>query len=105
MAANLSALALALALVLSLSITACARHPPLTPVSAETLAARLANDQCYRQFGERPFKAEDYAAELTDGRWHWGTENGGPVDGYEIEVSFARDGGDKHIVIRGRDRE
>lgn len=90
---------------LGLAMISCASHPSLTPVSAETLAARLANERCFREFGERPFNAEDYAAELTDGRWHWGTENGGPVDGYEIEVSFAPDGGKELVVIRGRDRE
>lgn len=90
---------------LCLALIACAKHPPLSPVSAETLAARLANERCYKQFGERPFKAEDFAAELSEGRWHWGTENGAPVDGYEVEVSFAGDGGKKRVVIRGRDRE
>lgn len=92
-------------LVIGFWIAACSHHPSLTPVSAETLAAQIANEKCRQEFGEQPFKPEDYAAELTDGRWHWGTENGSHVDGYEIEVSFLPDGSDKQVVIRGRNRE
>ncbi len=91
---------------LGLFLAACAHHhPPLSPVSAATLAANLANERCYKEFGEKPFTSDDFDATIDQGRWEWGTENGGPVDGYEVEVSFARDGGDRRVVIRGRDRE
>lgn len=88
-----------------LSLLACAHHPQLTQVSAAALAAKLANERCGKDFGERPFRAEDFDATLQNGRWEWGTENGSPIDGYEVEVSFAHDGRDSRTVIRGRDRE
>ena len=93
----------ALLLILSLllgSFNACAPHPPLSPVSAGTLAARLANDRCQKSFGSRPFTATDFEALLDNGRWHWGTTDGGKVDGYEVEVSFDRTGGKKKVVVK-----
>jgi hypothetical protein len=90
---------------LSLFLYACAYHPPLSQYSAATLAAKLANERCSREFGEHPFKAEDFDATLNEGRWEWGTGNGSPVDGYEVEVSFAPDGNASQIVLRGRDRD
>lgn len=79
---------------------ACAgtRHP-LTPVSAGTLAARLANERCEKEFGKRPFAPEDFEALLDEGRWHWGTADGGKVDGYEVEVSFDRAGRKKKVSV------
>jgi hypothetical protein len=82
------------------ALNACAPRPPLSPVSAGTLAARLANDRCQKSFGNRPFSATDFEALLDDGRWHWGTANGGKVDGYEVEVSFDRTGGKKKVVVK-----
>jgi hypothetical protein len=88
-----------------LVLSACSHHPPLTPVSAANLAAQLANERCYHEFGERPFTGDDFDATLAEGRWEWGTLNGGPIDGYEVEVSFAKTGEDRRVVIRGQDRE
>jgi hypothetical protein len=82
------------------ALNACAPHPPLSPVSAGTLAARLANDRCQKSFGSRPFSETDFEAMLDDGRWHWGTIDGGKVDGYEVEVSFDRTGGKKKVVVK-----
>ncbi len=96
---------LRLRVFLTLAFVACTQHPQLTQVSAATLAADLANERCFREFGERPFKSEDFDATLQDGRWQWGTENGGPVDGYLVDVSFAKDGGHKQVVLRGRNRD
>lgn len=98
-------LGFALSLTLSLALSACSYHPPLSQYSAANLAAKLANERCSREFGERPFKAEDFDATLNQGRWEWGTGNGSPVDGYEVEVSFSPEGKASQIVIRGRDRE
>lgn len=92
-------------LLLALAFMACTQRPSLTQVSAATLAAELANEKCYREFGERPFKSEDFDAALHQGRWQWGTDNGGHIDGYLIEVSFDKDGGGRQIVLEGRDRE
>ncbi len=96
---------LRLRVFLALAFVACTQHPQLTQVSAATLAADMANEKCFREFGERPFKSEDFGATLQDGRWQWGTENGGPIDGYLIEVSFAKDGSHSVVVLQGRNRD
>jgi hypothetical protein len=86
--------------VLSAILAACAPHRPLSPVSAGTLAASLANDRCQKSFGSRPFAATDFEALLDDGRWHWGTRDGGKIDGYEVDVSFDRTGGAPDVVVK-----
>jgi hypothetical protein len=83
-----------------LFLCACARHPPLSPVSAGTLAADLANDRCQKQYGKRPFRPDDFEAMLDQGRWRWGTIDGGKVDGFEVEISFDRAGGSKLVTVR-----
>ena len=84
----------------SLALLACARHPPLTPVSAGALAARLANDRCQQVYGARPFQADDFEASQDAGRWHWGGSESGKVDGYEVDVSFDRFGGAGQVMVR-----
>ncbi len=81
-------------------MSACARHPPLSPVSASALAARLANDRCQKTYGKRPFRQDDFEAMLEQGRWHWGTPDGGKVDGFDVRISFDRDGGGKQVMVR-----
>ncbi len=78
----------------------CAPHAALSPVSASTLAARLANEECGKNFGSRPFAPEDFEAMLDGGRWHWGTIDGAKVDGYLVEISFDRTGGGKSVVVK-----
>jgi hypothetical protein len=81
-------------------LSACAgTREPLTPVSAGTLAARLANDRCEKNFGKRPFAPDDFEALLDQGRWHWGTADGGKVDGYEVEVTFNQGGGKRKVAV------
>jgi hypothetical protein len=94
---RIQGLSLALALFF---LSACAAPRPLSPVSAGTLAARLANDRCQKQFGKRPFAPDDFEAVLDDGRWHWGTPGGGKVDGFEVDVSFDRGGRAKRVDVR-----
>lgn len=90
-----------LSIILALAgLIACASRPALTPVSAGSLAAKMANDRCQSLYGQRPFHAEDFEASDRDGRWHWGTRDGQKVDGFEVEVSFARDGGADSIMVR-----
>ena len=84
----------------ALLLGACASSRPLTPVSAGTLAADLANARCQSEFGARPFHPEDFEARLKDGRWQWGTPDGGKVDGYEVEVSFDADGASRQVEVR-----
>lgn len=83
-----------------LMLAACAgTGGPLSPVSAGTLAARLANERCEKEFGKRPFAPDDFEALLDQGRWHWGTADGGKVDGYEVEVTFDRSGGKRKVAV------
>lgn len=81
-------------------LCSCAAHRTLTPYSAGTLAADLANDRCGDAYGKRPFRPDDFEAILDQGRWHWGTDEGGKVDGFEVEVSFDRDGGGREVMVR-----
>jgi hypothetical protein len=82
------------------ALLACAPHRALSPVSASVLAARLANDQCQKTYGKRPFAPDDFEARLDNGRWFWGTPDGGKVDGFEAEISFDRDGGARDVKVR-----
>jgi hypothetical protein len=78
----------------------CASNRPLSPVSAGTLAASLANERCQKTYGARPFHPEDFEAVMDNGRWRWGTPDGGKVDGYEVEISFDRTGRSKNVMVR-----
>ncbi|MDB5051083.1 MAG: hypothetical protein JWO30_4154 [Fibrobacteres bacterium] len=93
-------LRLLIASAILLFLCACAPHPSLSPVSAGTLAADLANDRCQKVYGKRPFRPDDFEALLDRGRWHWGTIDGGKVDGFEVEISFDRAGGSKQVMVR-----
>jgi hypothetical protein len=84
----------------SLFLAACAAPRPMTSVSAGALAARLANDRCQKAYGQRPFAPEDFEAILQDKRWHWGTAEGGKVDGYEVDVSFDASGRRPRVDVR-----
>lgn len=90
----------AAALPAALLLAACAASRPLTPVSAGDLAARLANEKCLKEFGARPFHAQDFEARLEGGRWHWGTSSGEKVDGYEVDVSFDAEGDSRAVDVR-----
>ena len=88
------------ALVVLLVSACAASRTSLTPVSAGTLAARLANDRCLKAYGKTPFAPDDFEAAMDNGRWHWGTPDGGKVDGFEVEVSFDPRGGARRIDVR-----
>ena len=87
-------------LSLCLFLCACAPRPTLSSVSAGARAASLANARCQKEYGKRPFEPEDFEARLDRGRWHWGTPDGGKVDGFEAEVSFDRQGGSDSVRVR-----
>jgi hypothetical protein len=78
----------------------CAAGRPLNPVSAGTLAARLANERCQRVYGARPFAPDDFEAVREKDGWQWGTATGGKVDGYEVKVSFDERGGKRNVEVR-----
>jgi hypothetical protein len=95
----------ALILVTVLQMTGCAPAPARhTPYSAGVLAARLANEECRQRYGETPFAPQDFETLLEDGRWRWGGEGTGPVDGYSVTVTFAPDGTGRQVRV-GRGEE
>ena len=59
---------------------------------AAQLAAELANNECERRYHQRPFRPEQHAAVLEDGKYRWGgLDVGGPA-GFSARVTFAPDG-------------
>ena len=71
----------------------------LTVYDATILAARLANDECERLYGKRPFYPNLYPAELEGTTWHWGRLDPGGVDGFSAKVSFTLDGSYPKVEI------
>lgn len=71
----------------------------LTAEDAAVLAARLANDQCERQYRRRPFKAEQYPAVLRQGIYYWGNLDVGGHEGFSAAVIFHPDGSEPHVEI------
>ena len=71
----------------------------LSPEEAATLAARLANDQCTRQYGKHPFTPKQYLAVLQGGMYHWGGLDAGAVGGFSAQVLFQQDGSEPHVEV------
>jgi hypothetical protein len=71
----------------------------LSTEEASTLAARLANEQCERQYRRRPFKPEQYPAILQDGVYHWGKLDVGGHAGFSASVIFYPDGSEPHVEV------
>jgi len=71
----------------------------LSADDAASLAARLANDQCERQYRRRPFKAEQYPAVMADGAYHWGKLDVGGKGGFSALVIFRPDGSEPHVEV------
>lgn len=88
-----------LAAAACLLLAACAPSRPLTPHSASERAALLANEECRKRYGLRPFTGDDYEAVMDGGRWTWGGEGSLPVDGFSVEVSFAADGREARVSV------
>lgn len=66
---------------------------------ASVLAARLANDQCERQYRRRPFMAEQYPAILREGVYHWGELDVGGHEGFSASITFFPDGSGPHVEV------
>jgi hypothetical protein len=73
--------------------------PVLAADAAAELAARLANDQCERQYRRRPFAAGQNAAVLEGNVYRWGGLDVGGVGGFSALVTFARDGSEPHVEV------
>jgi hypothetical protein len=82
--------------------TAVSRFGNTTVLPAEaaaSLAAVLANDECERIFGKRPFTSDMYPVRYAAGRYGWGFHNPASRTGYSAEVSFDRDGNDRAVQV------
>lgn len=67
------------------------QSPRNVPPATAALAAKLANDECERHFGKRPFRPEHYPLVENDDAIRWG-EHLKVVEGsFSAEVVFPRD--------------
>lgn len=71
----------------------------LSADEAAQLAAKLANDQCERQYRKRPFAAEQHSVLLEDGIYRWGGLDVGGPGGLSALVTFRRDGSEPHVEV------
>jgi hypothetical protein len=88
-----------------LAWTGCATHRALSAFTAGQASARLANDRCYREFGKRPFAADDFDAVFDQGRWHWGGPESNAVDGFRAEVVLGPYGEKKEVAVTGAEEK
>lgn len=70
-----------------------------SPREAAAHAAQLANEECERRHGQRPFGPRLWVAEAADGRWTWGRIDPAGPGGYSAIVSFDLDGGRPEVRI------
>jgi hypothetical protein len=66
---------------------------------AAELAAKLANDECYKRFERRPFLAKQYPITFFEDRFRWGRMDPGAEGGISAEVSFGPRGEDPKVQI------
>jgi hypothetical protein len=66
---------------------------------AAELAARLANEQCQRQYRSSPFKPQQHEAILQEGMYRWGGLDVGAPGGFSALVTFRQDGSEGHVEV------
>ena len=71
----------------------------LSADEAAQLAAKLANDQCDRQYRKRPFSAAQHSAVLQKGMYRWGGLDVGGPGGFSALVTFRPDGSEPHVEV------
>jgi len=71
----------------------------LSAEDATVLSAKLANEQCERQYRRRPFKPGQHSAIFQDGLYHWGKLDVVGVGGFSAVVTFRQDGSDPHVEV------
>jgi len=105
------------AILVALALSSCAVDAPpqtRTPVSptpkqsasltldhlrAAELAAHLANDECDRLYGERPFDSDSYPVLFTMDRYEWGRLDPRGINGFSSTVSFTPQGSDPNVRV------
>jgi hypothetical protein len=74
-------------------------HHILSAQDAAELAARLANEQCKRQFGRQPFSPGQHSAIIENGLYHWGQLDVGGAAGFSAVVTFRPDATEPHVEV------
>ncbi|MDZ4858463.1 MAG: hypothetical protein SGI88_05730 [Candidatus Hydrogenedentes bacterium] len=114
---NSKMLSLPMAMAIALLIPGCtAERPPktikveVTPQNesadlalddqqAAELAAKLANDECERLYGERPFLPDTYPMRFTKDRYEWGRLDPRGINGMSAEVNFTDHGKEPRVRV------
>lgn len=71
----------------------------LSPDRTGRLAAELANEECERRFHKRPFRPEQHAAVLRDGKYRWGGLDVGGPGGYSALVTLESAGSQPKVEV------
>lgn len=66
---------------------------------AAELAADLANRECDKLYGRRPFKSDGHVPKVVNGRWHWGGLDLAGLGGLSAKVVFDADGSDPEVTV------
>jgi len=66
---------------------------------AAQLAAKLANDECEQRYQRRPFRPEQHAAVLENGKYRWGGLDVGGRGGFSALVTFTPDGSRPKVEV------
>jgi hypothetical protein len=67
--------------------------------AAASRAAQLANDECWRRFKRRPFKASQHPALLENGEYRWGGLDPAGPGGFSAFVTFRTDGSEPKVEV------
>ena len=91
---------LASLIIIAITFMGCAgRTINLNEKTVSQLSADLANQECEKIYGERPFLPEHYEVTFSNGRWQWGHMDPAGINGYSAKVSFKKDGTDKKVQV------
>jgi hypothetical protein len=74
-------------------------RPQLTRLGAAQRAAKLANDECEREYHERPFLPEQHAVTIENERYRWGEDDPNVLSGTFALVTFDLDGGCPQVIL------
>jgi len=65
---------------------------PLTKDQALSLAVKLSNDECKKQFDIAPFKTKSFNLEFENDFWIWGGLSESGINGYSVHTKFNKYG-------------
>jgi hypothetical protein len=85
-------------IIFALLLVGCAKSP-LTPMQAEALAVRLANDKADALFHHWPFLGSQ-PADFSAGHWVWADRLEAGLGEYKATVELATDGSTNSVDVR-----